>query len=238
MRRADAAGGEDMGELRPAFVDRGDDGLRHVGDDPGLAQRDADLAQPGGEVLQVGVAGAAREDLVADDQQAGGGVVSSWFFLGCRGRSGRDQSGMARLSARAARRRSKVASGRPRRRATSEVEAIVDRVEVPAGAATGRLPPAAAARAARDLHPQRGEHARVGLAGAANGDFPPPVLAQQLALRTSPRPGFGRRHAEVERQHAPGQPASRSSGTNHFTATLASMTTMSCRRAHLPHRRI
>jgi hypothetical protein len=74
MRRADAAGGEDIGVFRPHLVHRGDDRLRHIGDDACLAQRDAHLAEAGRQELQVGVLGAAGQHLVADDQQAGGGI--------------------------------------------------------------------------------------------------------------------------------------------------------------------
>ena len=74
MRRADAAGGEHVVEFRPHFVDRVDDRLRHVGDHPHLAQRYSQLAQSGGQELDVGVLRAAREHLVADHQQTGGGI--------------------------------------------------------------------------------------------------------------------------------------------------------------------
>ena len=70
--RADAAGGEDIGAARPQVVDRRGDHLAVVGDDPCLRHRDAELGQPFGQKRQVGVPGAAGQDLVADDQDGSG----------------------------------------------------------------------------------------------------------------------------------------------------------------------
>ncbi len=81
VSRADAAGGEHVGELLPDLVHRRDDRFGDVGDDADLAQGDPEIAQFGGEKADVGVLGAAGEDFVADDQHAGGGVVG-WHCLG------------------------------------------------------------------------------------------------------------------------------------------------------------
>ena len=78
MGRADPAGRKHVIEFPADFVDGGDDDRRVVGDDPRLAQPDPGLAQPGREESQVRVLGASRQDLVADDQDAGG------HHLGCR----------------------------------------------------------------------------------------------------------------------------------------------------------
>ena len=72
--RADAAGGEHVIEFLPDFVHRADDRFGDVGNDPDLPQRDTQIAQTGRQELDVGVAGAAGQHLVADDQQAGGGI--------------------------------------------------------------------------------------------------------------------------------------------------------------------
>ncbi len=72
MGRADPAGGEDVIEPPAHLVDRGDDDLGHVGNDPRLAQPDPGLVEPAGKKAQILVLGAARQDLVADDQHAGG----------------------------------------------------------------------------------------------------------------------------------------------------------------------
>ena len=49
-------------------VDRGDDVVLDVGDDPDLAEVDADIGQVFGDVADVLVLGPAGQDLVADDQ--------------------------------------------------------------------------------------------------------------------------------------------------------------------------
>src|SRR5690606_27947343 len=72
MRRPDPAGGEDVTVPCPQGVERGDDLLPLIGDDPRLAQRYAELREPPGQEGKVGVARAAGEDLVADDQQGRG----------------------------------------------------------------------------------------------------------------------------------------------------------------------
>ena len=68
MRRADAAGGEQIVVARAQLVDRGDDRGLVVGDDAHLLQANADARKMRRDVVDVAVAGAAREDLVADHQ--------------------------------------------------------------------------------------------------------------------------------------------------------------------------
>ena len=74
MRRANAAGGEDMVEFRANLVDRIDDHFRHIGDHAHFLHGNADFPQPCREELQIGIPGAAGKHLIADDQQAGGRV--------------------------------------------------------------------------------------------------------------------------------------------------------------------
>ena len=72
MRRADAAGRQDVIEFAPDLVDGRDDRRGIVGDDSRLAQPHAGLVETLGEKPQIRVLDAAGEDLVADDQNAGG----------------------------------------------------------------------------------------------------------------------------------------------------------------------
>jgi hypothetical protein len=72
MRRADAAGGEDIVELLPHLVDGGHDRGLDVGDDAAFPDLHAQYAEFGGEILDVGIARAAAQDLVADDDDTGG----------------------------------------------------------------------------------------------------------------------------------------------------------------------
>ena len=72
VRRADAAGGEEVGVPRPERVDRFDDLALLVRHDPDLAQIDADIGQMLGDVADVLVLGAPGEDFVADDEKGGG----------------------------------------------------------------------------------------------------------------------------------------------------------------------
>ena len=69
--RADAAGGEEIGVAAAQGVDRRDDLLLHVRHDADLAQIDADPGQVLGDVADILVLGAAREDLIADDEKSG-----------------------------------------------------------------------------------------------------------------------------------------------------------------------
>src|SRR5579872_3003079 len=72
MRRADAAGREDIIELGPDLVHRRNDLLDDIGNDPRFTQAYPNFVQSFGEKGEVGVLGAARQDLVADDHDAGG----------------------------------------------------------------------------------------------------------------------------------------------------------------------
>src|SRR6185312_251934 len=72
MRRADAAGGEDVGVAGANGIYRGGDFVFLVGDDAHLFQVDPDRRHDIGEVADVLVLGAAGEDFVADDQHGGG----------------------------------------------------------------------------------------------------------------------------------------------------------------------
>ncbi len=75
MRRADAAGGEDVGVGGAAFIHRVDDGLLDIGDDAGMGHPDAQRVQLARKPAQVFVLRPAGEDLVADDDETGGGGV-------------------------------------------------------------------------------------------------------------------------------------------------------------------
>ena len=72
MRRADAAGGEEIGVARAHRVQRRDDLRLDVGNDAHLAQVDADAGQVLGDEADVLVLGPPRQDLIADDKQRGG----------------------------------------------------------------------------------------------------------------------------------------------------------------------
>ena len=72
MGRADAAGGEDIGVARAQRIDRRDDRLLVVGDHPHFLQVDADGGEIVGDVADILVLGAARQDLVADDEHRRG----------------------------------------------------------------------------------------------------------------------------------------------------------------------
>ena len=61
-----------MGMPRAHLVDGGNDGGRDIGNDPHLAQRQAKRAETLGEEADIGILGAAGEDLVADDDETGG----------------------------------------------------------------------------------------------------------------------------------------------------------------------
>ncbi len=69
--RPDAAGGEHIGIAAAQGVQRFDDGVLVVGDDPDLFQVDADIGQVLGDIADVLVLGPARQNLVADHQDAG-----------------------------------------------------------------------------------------------------------------------------------------------------------------------
>ena len=71
MGRADAAGGEDIVVARAQRVDRSDDLVLDVRDDAHFLEVDADRRHDVGEVADIAVLGAARQDFVADDQHGG-----------------------------------------------------------------------------------------------------------------------------------------------------------------------
>ena len=72
MRRADAAGGEEIGVARAQRVDRLDDRGFVVGDDAHFLEVDADGGEIVGDEADVLVLGATRQDFVADDQHCRG----------------------------------------------------------------------------------------------------------------------------------------------------------------------
>ena len=87
--RADAAGGEHVVVGGAQLVDGGGDCRLVVGHHAHLAQPHADVLEPPGDIRNVGVARAPREDLVADDDQRGGdgarhGALRPRFRRPCR----------------------------------------------------------------------------------------------------------------------------------------------------------
>src|SRR5579859_5081338 len=68
MGRADAAGGEDVTILGAQGVDGIDDGGLVVGHHAHFLHAHADLAEAGGDILDIDVLGAARQDFVTDHQ--------------------------------------------------------------------------------------------------------------------------------------------------------------------------
>ena len=82
MRRADAAGGEDVVVAVAQRVDGGDDLVLLVGDDADFLQVDADRRHDVGEVADVPVLGAAGKNFVADDDHGGGDDVGHAGNLG------------------------------------------------------------------------------------------------------------------------------------------------------------
>ena len=61
-----------MIEPRAAFDDRIDDPCPTIGNHADFVEGDADLAESLRDEADIGILGAARENLVADDKQAGG----------------------------------------------------------------------------------------------------------------------------------------------------------------------
>ena len=74
--RSNAAGCEDVGINRSDGIERRHDAVLLVGDNADFLEIDADFGQKGGDVAGVTVAGAAGKNLVADDQDGGGGGLS------------------------------------------------------------------------------------------------------------------------------------------------------------------
>ena len=103
--RADAARGEDVVVAGAERVERGDDVVLDVGDDPDLAEIDADIGQVLGDIADVLVLGPAGENLVADHQdrrrddlsrafaRLGHGFPGSPCFRAAAGRPRRHDSG-------------------------------------------------------------------------------------------------------------------------------------------------
>ena len=56
----DTAGGQNVVEFLPDLIDRGNDGVLVIGNDPGLAQPDAKIIQPPSNIGEVYVLHAAR----------------------------------------------------------------------------------------------------------------------------------------------------------------------------------
>ena len=70
--RPDAAGRDHIIVARPQRVEGRDDFVLDIGDDPRFPNVDADLGQIFGDIAEVAVLRASREDLVADHQDGGG----------------------------------------------------------------------------------------------------------------------------------------------------------------------
>ena len=72
MGRADTAGRKEISVPRPQRVHRGNDLRLLIGNDPHFSQIDADAGQKFGDVADVFILGAARQNFVADHQHRGG----------------------------------------------------------------------------------------------------------------------------------------------------------------------
>ena len=72
VRRADAPRRDDIIVACPERVDGRDDVVLDIGDHPRFLDVDADLRQIFGDIAEVAVLGAPRQDLVADHQDGGG----------------------------------------------------------------------------------------------------------------------------------------------------------------------
>ena len=72
MRRPDAAGGEDISVLRPQRVERIDDRTLVIGHDPHFLEIDSDRREVIGDVADILVLGAPRQNLVADHKYGRG----------------------------------------------------------------------------------------------------------------------------------------------------------------------
>ncbi len=78
VRRADAAGREQVGVARAQGIDRGDDLLLDVRHDADFPEIDADVRQVLGDVADVLVLGAPGQDLVPDHEEGGGDGLGHW----------------------------------------------------------------------------------------------------------------------------------------------------------------
>jgi hypothetical protein len=80
MGGPDAARSEDISEPRAELVHRGDDLGLQIGHDPHLAQGDANSRQIAGDVENIFVLGAPRQDLLADDHERGSDGIPGRFW--------------------------------------------------------------------------------------------------------------------------------------------------------------
>ena len=84
MGWSDPAGGEDIGAATPELVERVDDRSLLIADHPHFLEIDADRRQIFGDIADVLVLGAARQDLATDHQERGrdnllgSGRVGGW----------------------------------------------------------------------------------------------------------------------------------------------------------------
>ena len=76
MRRADAAGGEDIGVTASERIHCRHDVVLDIRNNAGFLEIDAERGEIIGEEAQVLVLGAAREDFIADEENGGGRRVS------------------------------------------------------------------------------------------------------------------------------------------------------------------
>src|ERR1700712_492603 len=89
MCRPDAASGEQMSVGGAKLVHRTDNPRWHIRQHPPLLQLDAEQGQSFGNEIDIHILRAAGQDLVADDQNGGGGVAHKKSrSMGMRGRAG------------------------------------------------------------------------------------------------------------------------------------------------------
>ena len=83
MGGADTAGGDHIVIAGAQGVQRRHDLVEHIGHRPRLGQLHPMGPEIAGDVAQVGVAGATRQDFVADDQHGGGHpAFGEWIWRG------------------------------------------------------------------------------------------------------------------------------------------------------------
>src|SRR6516165_11271813 len=80
MGRPDAASGKHIGETGPELVHRRDDLRLEIAYDPHLAQGDANLREIAGDMEDIFVPGAPRQDLFANDHKGGSDGGAVWLF--------------------------------------------------------------------------------------------------------------------------------------------------------------
>ena len=86
MRRANAAGCEQIGIVRAQCVDGIRDVILIVGHDPDFLQIDADRGHDVGEMADISVLRTAGKDFVADDEHRGGNGFSHRALKNCADR--------------------------------------------------------------------------------------------------------------------------------------------------------